>query len=140
MPDYFVPVDTTDYSEYYRQLINKGIFNRFVLQYVDNYRNELLEEYPDFESYQSAYTADQSQLDALIGFAKDEGLEYDQEGWEASGDQIALLMKSYLARDLWGMEYFYEVYNDSNEVFNKAVEILTHPDMLSQKLAKAEPE
>ena len=44
MPDYFVPVDTTSYSDYYRSLINKGIFNRFVLQYVDDHRDEYLDQ------------------------------------------------------------------------------------------------
>jgi carboxyl-terminal processing protease len=140
MPDYFVPVDTTDFSVYYRQLINKGIFNRFVLQYVDNNRASLLEEHSDFTLFKPSFRAGEKELGALISFAEEEGLEFVQEDWDVSGDQIALLMKSYMARDLWGMERFYEVYNASNEVFNKAVEILEHPDMLSQKLAKADPE
>jgi hypothetical protein len=44
-----------------------------------------------------------------------------------------------VARDLWGMDQFFEVYNQSDEVFNKAVEILENPSMLHQKLAKVDP-
>jgi carboxyl-terminal processing protease len=51
-----------------------------------------------------------------------------------------MLMKGYMARDLWDMASFYQVYNNSNDVFNKAVEILANPDLLSQKLAKDDPE
>ncbi len=40
MPDYFVSIDTSYYSDYYRQLIRKGLLNRFVLQYVDTRRND----------------------------------------------------------------------------------------------------
>ena len=43
-----------------------------------------------------------------------------------------------MARDLFGMEYFFEVYNSSDEVFNKAVEILENPSLLHQKLAKVD--
>ena len=60
----------------------------------------------------------------MIAFAREEELEFEQEDWNVSKDQIALLFKGYVARDLWGMDHFYEVYNNSNEVFNKAVEIL----------------
>ncbi|MBE0653383.1 MAG: S41 family peptidase, partial [Bacteroidales bacterium] len=33
MPDYFVPIDTTGYSEYYRNLISQGILNQFMLSW-----------------------------------------------------------------------------------------------------------
>ena len=140
MPDYFVPVDTTSYSDYYRQLINKGIFNRFVLQYVDEHRNDYLENYPDFEVFKREYQPGQEQMDALVAYADTEDLPFEQEQWDISSDQISLLMKGYVARDLWSMAHFYEVYNSSNEVFIKAVEILNDPTMVYQKLAKVENE
>lgn len=140
MPDYFVPMDTTSYSDYYRQLISKGIFNRFILQYVDDHREEYLSGYPDFDSFQENYVPGKDQIDALIAFAEAEELSFDQEQWDISGNQISMLMKAYIARDLWSMASFYQVYNASNKVFNKAVEILNDPAMVSQKLAKAEGE
>ena len=72
----------------------------------------------------------------LISFAGEEGLEFKEADWTISGEQISMLFKSYMARDLWGMEYFFEVYNSSNEVFLRAVEILENPSLLYQKLAK----
>jgi carboxyl-terminal processing protease len=102
MPDYFVPLDTSIYSDYYRK-------------------------------------PSQSELDQLISFASGEELEFNQEDWNTSKSQITMLFKSYVARDLWGMDQFFEVYNQSDEVFNKAVEILENPSMLHQKLAKVDP-
>jgi carboxyl-terminal processing protease len=138
MPDYFVPLDTTEYSDYYRSLISLGIFNQFVLQYVDMKRSDLLKSYPDFESFRTAYEPSKEQLDQLIAFATGEGLEFNQEDWNTSKNQIAILFKSYLARDLWGMDQFFELYNQGDEVFNKAVEILENPTLLQQKLAKVD--
>ncbi len=140
MPDYFVPVDTTSYSDYYRAMINKGIFNRFILQYVDDNRDAYLEKYPDFETFSENFQPGQEQLDALTAFAEEEGLPFEQEQWKVSEGQISLLMKGYMARDLWSMARFYEVYNTSNEVFNKAVEILNDPTLVYQKLAKVADE
>jgi carboxyl-terminal processing protease len=138
MPDFFVPMDTTAYSDYYRELIGRGIFNRFILQYVDEHRDELLSKNPDFESFQEKFQPGKELKEALISFAAGEDLDFDQDQWDISGDQISLLIKGYLARDLWDMSCFYEIYNTSNEVFNKAVEILNDPARLNEKLAKAE--
>lgn len=138
MPDYFVPLDTTAYSDYYRSLISSGIFNRFILQYVDDQRKKLQKEYDDFEAFNTSYNTPEVALERLVTFATEEGLELDEEDWSVSEAQISLLFKSYIARDLWGMEHFYEVYNSSDEVFIKAVEILENPSMLEQKLAKVD--
>ena len=138
MPDYFVPLDTTAYSEYYRNLIGKGIFNRFVLQYVDDHRKQLQKEYHDFNTFNSGYEPSKSTLDKLVSFASNEGLEFNEADWSASKAQVTLLFKSYMARDLWGMEHFFEVYNSTDEVFIKAVEILENPSLLHQKLAKVD--
>ena len=80
----------------------------------------------------------QEELDALVAFAESENLPLIEEQWETSLDQISLLMKGYMARDLWSMAHFYEIYNASNEVFKKAVEILKDPAMIYQKLAEVE--
>jgi len=138
MPDYFVPIDTTVYTDYYRGLIGQGIFNRFILQYVDENREGILVKYPDFKSFNSGYSVPKSALDQLVSFAAEEGQEFAESEWNISKEHISLLFKSYLARDLWGMECFFEVFNPSDNVYNKAVEILENPYLLHQKLAKAE--
>jgi carboxyl-terminal processing protease len=138
MPDYFVPLDTSAYTDYYRQLISTGLFNRFMLQFVDENREEFLDRYPDFENFNRNYNPPESTLDALVSFAAEEDLEFVEDDWSKSKTRISLLVKSYMARDLWGMEYFYQVSNTSDEVFLKAVEILNNPSMLYQKLAKVD--
>lgn len=138
MPDYFVPMDTSAYSTYYRHLIGRGIFNRFVLQYVDDNRKELKGRYADFKSFNTEYHTPRIALEMLVSFADTEGLEFNEKDWSISEKHISFLFKSYMARDLWGMEYFFEAYNPADEVFMKAVEILENPSLLQQKLAKIE--
>jgi len=138
MPDYFVPVDTSEYSDYYRQLINLGLLNQFTLQYVDQHREIFRKDYPDFKSFRDQYEPSPQQLEELIAFAEKEGLAFNEEQWNTSQEQVSMLLKGYMARDLWGTGSFYEIYNSSNEVYNKAVEILKNPALLFQKLAKAD--
>jgi len=138
MPDYFVPIDTTSFSDYYRQLINRGLFNRYMLQYVDHHRDEFLDRYGAFDKFNRDYTTSQEQMEGLIAFASSEGLEFREDDWNNSIGEIRLLFKAYLARDLYGMGYFYQVFNTSDEVFQKAVEILENPSLHHQKLAKVD--
>ena len=46
MPDYYVPLDTTLYTRFHRQLAAKGIVIQQNLRYVDNHRKELKKKYP----------------------------------------------------------------------------------------------
>lgn len=138
MPDYFVPLDTSAYSDYFRQSLNKGLINRFALQYVDDHREQLLSSHDDFDDFNRNHTVSKAMLEEFVSFAGSEGLDFNEADWNVSEEQISLLVKSYMARDLWGMEYFFEVYNTSDEVFLKAVEILENPSLLHQKLAKVD--
>ncbi len=42
MPDIFVPADTSNYSDYYRSLVRRGIVNSFTLEYSDKNRKRLI--------------------------------------------------------------------------------------------------
>jgi carboxyl-terminal processing protease len=138
MPDYFVPIDTTDYSDYFRDLIRLGILSRFVHQYVDDHRNEFLKQYPEFKRFNQQFQPAGKELDQLVSYASSQELEYDPKGWEISREHVGIILKGYLAQDLYGAGNFFEVTNPYDEVFNKAVEILINPTLHHQKLAKVE--
>ncbi|MEX0981738.1 MAG: S41 family peptidase [Bacteroidales bacterium] len=133
MPDYFVPLDTTDYSEYYRKIISHGVFNRFVLNFVDRNRSSLEKKYKDFETFKRKFDP-AIEMDHLISFAEQEGITYVEEEWQRSVSRIKLLFKAYVARDLWETGKFYEIYNESDPIFQRAREILVNPEYYVEKL------
>ncbi|MDE6703702.1 MAG: S41 family peptidase, partial [Muribaculaceae bacterium] len=55
LPDVFVPVDTTFFSPYYRDLNAKGVINQFCLNYVDAHRAELKKSYPDEDAFVNSF-------------------------------------------------------------------------------------
>jgi len=133
MPDYFVPFDTTSFSEYYRQLISLGVFNRFVLGFVDENRPALERKYRNFNAFRQKFNPGEY-MDELISFAEQEGVTFNEADWELSGDRIALLFKAYVARDLWETGNFFEIYNESDPIYHKAKEILEDPSYYVDKL------
>ena len=45
MPDYFVPIDTTLYTDYHRNLVAKGAVIKFTMQFIEGHRKELKNKY-----------------------------------------------------------------------------------------------
>ncbi len=133
MPDYFIPIDTTDFSEYLNALIRRGIFNQYVLRYMDENRDKLERKYEDFEEFKKKFNPEPS-MDGLIKYAEGEGLSFDEDQWKVSEKRILNLFKAYVARDLWDTTSFYKIYNETEAVFQKAVQILNEPRYYSGKL------
>lgn len=137
MPDVFVPIDTSNFSAYYRDLINRGIFNQYLMSYMDKNRSELEASYPDLSGFKRHFKPSEQLIEGLIDLAEERGLEFDEADWEVSGDHIRLLMKAYIARDLFEISSFFEIFNTSDPIFNKACEILANPALYEQKLTPA---
>jgi len=133
MPDYFVPFDTSFFSDYYRDLIGKGYFNQFVLRYMDANRPALERKFKDFQSFKLKFDP-RPDMDELIAYAEQEGLPYNEEEWQRSHARIELLFKAYIARDLWETGNFYEIFNEADPIYLKAKEILHDPRFYVEKL------
>ncbi len=123
MPDFIVPVDTTETSDYFTGLIRKGIMNTFVLDYIDKNRDKLKQKYPEFSKFKAEYDAEQLSKE-LISYAKKEGLDYDKEQYQRSERIINTRLKAMVAQNLWDYRKFYEIINDLNESYLKAIDIL----------------
>lgn len=136
MPDFFVPIDTSYYSDFYRDIIRKGILNQFVLTYVDNNRQLLLEKYPDIQEFKYSYNVTDEIFDELLNFSREQELIPSEEELSLSGSQLRNLMKAYVARDLWGTNEFYQVINDNDPKILKSVDILEHWDKYQVQLQK----
>ncbi len=134
LPDVLVPIDTSNYSEYYRSLLSRGILNQFILDWVDVHRKELKNNYPSFEVFNKNFEISSQTKNELLAYSEKEGLAYDQKGFETSESIIKLLLKAYIARDLWDTSEFYHVYNPSDPIFGKAIEVIEHEKFYESKL------
>jgi carboxyl-terminal processing protease len=124
MPDIFVPFDTSSYSDFYRDVLRKNTLNQFVLEYVDDSRNKILKSYPEFEAFKEYYVVEDKLFNKFIDFAKNDGVEPEEKALEVSGSQIRLMLKSLIARDVYGRSEFFEIYNTSSATYQKAIEVI----------------
>ncbi len=134
LPDYLVPIDTSAYSDYYRSLISQGILNQFILEYVDKNRKSLHSSYPSFDDFYQGFKVTPEILSELTTYAQDQGVALNHEQFEQSKAMITMLVKAYIARDLWDTEAFYRIYNKKDPIFEKAVEVMTKDDLYKSKL------
>ena len=139
MPDIFVPLDTSSISEYFRSLIRGGHFNTFTLTYVNENRSEIFKSYPTFTQFNSSFNCDQQFMDAFFAYVKKEQptLEFNQDEYLVSEKLIKLRLKSILAQDLWGYTEFYQIYNETNEALQKAVQVLQTKEYDKMNLDKS---
>jgi len=134
MPDLFIPLDTSYYTNYYRDLVRLGILNQFVLNYVDQNRNELLKRYPDILVFKSGFEMDQELMKQLTVYAAEEGLPENPSELSVSGKQIQALAKGYIARDLWSTSEFYQIVNEDDNKFQAALSIIKDWDLYEVSL------
>ncbi|BAG83368.1 MAG: S41 family peptidase [Candidatus Azobacteroides pseudotrichonymphae] len=66
MPDYFVPIDTSCYTDIYRSLMASGVINKFVMNFMDKNRILLHNRYKNFDAYKSRFYISDVMLHNLL--------------------------------------------------------------------------
>ena len=109
MPDIFMPVDTTYSTKLYTDLVRKGVFNKFTVEYVMANRSEILSQYVDFDKFNAEFNVSDSMMDDFRKFAEKEGVTWNDEQYERSAPLVKLQLKALIARNEWDMENYYQV-------------------------------
>lgn len=124
MPDIFMPVDTTFATKLYTDLIRKGIFNRFTVDYVMKNRELISNKYSDFENFYEQFEVTDEMISDFRSLAAEEGVEWNDEQFQRSEPMIKLQLKALIARNEWSQSEYYRVVMNEDKVIKKAVEIL----------------
>lgn len=125
MPDIFVPLDTSRVTDYYQQLIRKGVFTQFSMQYLDNgNREKIKKDYPDVDAFDKKFVIDDAFMNEFLAYAEKMGVKKDDAGYKTSELYIKVTVKSLLARNLWDYGSFYKIYNQIDDAYNKGLEII----------------
>jgi len=122
VPDVFVPLDTSENSTYLIKLLNKGVFNQYVLTYTDKHRTELTGKYPDFATFDKNFVTDNSFINDFVKYGEKAGVKKDEKAMAISGSFIKNELKALVARQLFQNDGFYQVVNETNNVYLKAIQ------------------
>ncbi|MCD8305195.1 MAG: S41 family peptidase [Prevotella sp.] len=125
MPDCFVPLDTTQYTSYHRQLAARGLVINASLKYTDENRKALKAEYRDADDFEARFTVPASMLDNI--FADADTMKVtprDDAEREATIPMLSLQLKALIARDLWDMTAYFKILNTASRVVECALDVL----------------
>ena len=126
-PDIFIPIDTTYYSDYYRDIIRTSTLTNFMVAYTDRNRKELLRRYRSFDSFNREFTFDDATIEALVAAGEKNKVKFDQAQFDISAPEMKRVMKAVVARDLWDLNEYYKVVNEDDYAIARALTILTDP-------------
>ena len=124
MPDYFIPLDTAKYTAFHRNIVAKGTVNRLIMNYIDKNRDDLKKEYPTFKKFNENYSVSDDLMNELLNKAKEDSIVVDNEEYQKSEPLIRLQLKALIARDLWDMNEYFQIINQDNESYKRAIDII----------------
>ena len=126
MPDFFVPLDTLQYTKYHRQLSARSIVLNASLRYIDNNRKQLKSRYATFEQFNRQFEVPQSLIDEILAEAdKPKVKPQDDAEMKRTLPYLRNQLKSLVARDIWDMSEYFHIANDQNHIYQKGLEVIS---------------
>lgn len=127
-PDKFVGLDTTEYTKYYRNVMAKGLLNRFAIAYVDKNRKQIKSQFRNDSEFVKGFEVTPEMLSSLYKMATDEGVEFNQEEATTSTPLFSMIIKGLIGRDIYDNSTYFKVYNLHDPIFKEAYRLINSDD------------
>lgn len=128
MPDKFVPIDTTYYTTYYRDLVARGVIIKFAQNYVDLNRKEIKKKYKTETDFINKFEITDDMLAQLVEMGQKEDIAPNPEAMEISGPFIRLILKGLIGRDIYDDSTYQRVVIPLNPTFREALRLINSPE------------
>jgi carboxyl-terminal processing protease len=124
MPDVYVPLvnDSTEY--YFNRIVNLGILYQYAFDYCDRHRQEL-NRFKTVADFDRSFRVTDAMFNELVAQAEKKGIKGNEVERQVARREADILLKAYIARDLFDDEGFYPVYRPMDDVLQKALEVLS---------------
>ena len=123
--DEFVPLDTTKYTRFHRELSAKSLVINANLRYVDQHRKQLHRDYKTFDDYRQRFEVPQSVIDGIMAEAEKQNIKpKDDEELQRTLPYLRLQLKALIARDLWEMNEYFTIMGETNDILQRALQLL----------------
>jgi carboxyl-terminal processing protease len=131
-PDYIVERDTAGYSRFLSEIARKGLINQFALNYVDQNRANLKQQFADAESFKKNFNV-QSVLSNFRAFIEKEGVKPNAKEEAQSAVLLYPQLKAFIGRALYGNKGFYPIIHERDPVIKKAMDLMKNKIAISAK-------
>jgi len=120
MPDIFVPLDTTEFTSYYLNLDNKGIFYQFAFEYSDANRSKLktFTRSEDMLAYLKSHIA----LSDVVRLAETKGIKRRTNLIAISANRIMNMTYAQILQNFFGEEAYFNLILNNDPLVQRAIE------------------
>lgn len=117
MPDYFIPLDTTDMTRYFMEVSGRNIIYRYTLDYADKHR-EALNKVETLADLTALLDADKGMLEDFVRYAEHQGVKPVRREIERSRKIITSQLRAYIGRNtvLEDDGFYYNIFPIDDEV------------------------
>jgi carboxyl-terminal processing protease len=122
-PDLLVPGLRDPKLAYYTEMINKGMIYRFAFDYTDRNRTDL-DRFSTFEAFDKGFSVTPQMMNDLIAYADKNGVKREHGDQSLSDQNIRIMLKAYIGRNVLDNPGFYPYLNEVDPVFLKACHFL----------------
>lgn len=141
MPDVFVPVDTTEYSKYYRDMLAKGVIYQYALDYVDKHRAELKASYKSVKDFDAKFKLSDADIQNFIAAGEKEKVKYNEEQYNISKNVFHTILKALICRDIFNDDSaFSMIVSHSNKDLQEALRLINDTPLYRSLLMNGNPE
>lgn len=134
MPDIFIPLDTNFNSELYSNLIRRGVYNEFILTYLDINRERLQTKYPTLQDFKTNFELDSILIADFFEFAAKKEVEKDEDDYKKSKKLIHTQILALLGRNLYTNSAYFEIMNQLNDSYLEAINVIQSGEFDKAKL------
>lgn len=121
MPDLFVPNDTTGYTSWYLNVLNKGLINKYTFEYADRHRDTLSKSV-NGNDMTDLLPDDDMLLQDFVEYARRNGVAPRWYYINISRDLLVNSLKAMIARNIHGVQGYFEVSNLTDPTVQAALD------------------
>lgn len=125
MPDIYVPLQDDSTHYFFNKMANAGILFQYAFDYSDAHRADIL-KYDDVVEFNDKFIFTDAMFDELMRRAHDKKIEGNEVDEKIARELSEPLFKAYVARNVFGDEAFYPIYEPMDDILQEAIKQLTH--------------
>ncbi len=131
MPDIFVPIDTTENSNYLSRLFASTVIREYTLKYFENNKDKIKKM--SLKNYQKQFKVTDNMLKDVVRMAEEAGIDYNESEFMRSKEIIKTNIKATIARSMWQNEGFFRVIHEIDDIYQTALEVFDQAEALAKQ-------
>ena len=127
MPDIYVPLKNDSSHYFFNKMVNSGILFQYAFDYADAHRKEIL-NYGDVKNFDKNFVFTDEMFNELMRRTKEKKITGNKADKVKARELSEPLFKAYVARDVFGDEAFYILYEPIDEILQEAIDYISRQD------------